>query len=173
MSNCESCFLSLQDKHRFKLCIWTHRRQIDDRIETSTYFGEWSFIICVVPITYSNTYPTRCIITQFIYIWKLLYMFRVVPPPIIRTAYKCIYSIWYLSHRYCHLPLSCRSKYEYIPIYIQQDATLHNLFISGNCSTRFRWYLHPSSGAHTNVSTASGICHTVTAICRYRVRVGT
>ena len=62
-----------------------------------------------------------------------------------------------------------------IPIYsyIQQDATLHSLFISGNCSTCFGWYFHPSSGAHTTVSTASGICHTVTAICRYRGRVGT
>jgi hypothetical protein len=62
---------------------------------------------------------------------------------------------------------------KYIPIYIQQDATLHSLFISGNCSTCFGWYLHPSSGAHTTLSTASGICHTVTAICRYRGRVGT
>jgi hypothetical protein len=25
---------------------------------------------------------------------------------IIRSAYNCIYSIWYLSHRYCYLPLS-------------------------------------------------------------------
>jgi len=39
------------------------------------------------------------------YIWKLLYMFRVVPPPIIRRGNNCIYSIWYLSHRYCYLPL--------------------------------------------------------------------
>jgi hypothetical protein len=62
---------------------------------------------------------------------------------------------------------------KYIPIYIQQDATLHSLFISGNCSTCFGWYFHPPSGAHTTVSTASGICHTVTAICRYRGRVGT
>ena len=31
------------------------------------------------------------------YNWKLLYMFRVPPPPIIRSAYNCIYSIWYLS----------------------------------------------------------------------------
>jgi hypothetical protein len=56
-----------------------------------------------------------------------------------------------------------------IPVYscIQQDATLHNLFVSGNCSTCFGWYFHPSSGAHTTVSTASGICHTVTAICSY------
>jgi hypothetical protein len=60
-----------------------------------------------------------------------------------------------------------------IPIHIQQDATLHSLFIFGNCSTYFRWYFHPSSGAHIPVSTASGICHTVTAICRCRGRVGT
>src|SRR5215470_16566498 len=60
-----------------------------------------------------------------------------------------------------------------IPVYIQQDATLHSLFISGNCFTCFGWYFHPSSGAHTTVSTASGICHTVTAICRHRGRVGT
>jgi hypothetical protein len=60
-----------------------------------------------------------------------------------------------------------------ILIYIQQDATLHSLFISGNSSTCFGWYLQPSSGAHTTVSTASGICHTVTAICRYRERVRT
>jgi hypothetical protein len=33
-------------------------------------------------------------------------MFRVVFSPIIRSAYNCIYSIWYLSHRYCYLLLS-------------------------------------------------------------------
>jgi hypothetical protein len=54
-------------------------------------------------------YPTSCNITQIIYIWKLLYMFRVVIPPIIRSAYNFIYSIWYLSHRYCYLPLSWKS----------------------------------------------------------------
>jgi hypothetical protein len=64
---------------------------------------------------------------------------------------------------------------KYIPVYvyIQQDATLHSLFISGNCCTCFGWYFHPSSGAHTTVATASGICHTVTAIWRYRGKVGT
>jgi len=36
-------------------------------------------------------------------------MFGVVPPPIIRRANNCIYSIWYLSHRYCYLPLSWKS----------------------------------------------------------------
>jgi hypothetical protein len=43
------------------------------------------------------------------YIWKLLYMFRVLLPPIIRSAYNCIYSIWYFSHRYCYLPISWKS----------------------------------------------------------------
>jgi hypothetical protein len=54
---------------------------------------------------------------------------------------------------------------KYIPIYIQQDASLYSLVIPGNCSTCFGRYFHPSSGAHTTVSTASGICHTVTATC--------
>jgi len=43
------------------------------------------------------------------FIWKLLYMFWVVPSPIIRRANNCIYSIWYLSHRYCYLLLLCKS----------------------------------------------------------------
>jgi len=43
------------------------------------------------------------------FIWKLLYMFRVVPSPIIRSENNCIYSIWYLSHLYCYLPLSWKS----------------------------------------------------------------
>jgi len=47
----------------------------------------------------------RCNVVQFTYIWKLRYMFRVVPPPIIRSANNCIYNIWYLSDRYCYLPL--------------------------------------------------------------------
>jgi hypothetical protein len=39
------------------------------------------------------------------FIWKLLYLFRVVSPPIIRSANNCIYNIWYLSDCYCYLPL--------------------------------------------------------------------
>jgi hypothetical protein len=61
----------------------------------------------------------------------------------------------------------------YILIYIQQDAKLHSLFYLETA-------LHVLAGttAHhqerkTTVSTASGICHTVIAICRYRRRVGT
>jgi hypothetical protein len=44
------------------------------------------------------------------YIWTLLYMFRVVPPPIIRSSRNCIYSIWYLSQRYCYLSLAAGSR---------------------------------------------------------------
>jgi hypothetical protein len=53
-------------------------------------------------------------------------------------------------------------------IYTISLLRLHSVFISGNYCTCFGWYFHPSSEAHT-----TGICHTVTAICRYRGRVGT
>ena len=60
----------------------------------------------------------------------------------------------------------------YYNIYIQQDATLHSLFYLETA-------LHVSGGTTTQhqerkqLSTASGICHTVTATCRYCGRVGT
>jgi hypothetical protein len=59
-----------------------------------------------------------------------------------------------------------------ILIYIQRDATLHSLFYLETA-------LHVSGGTTTHhqerkqLSAASGICHTVTATCRYRGRVGT
>jgi hypothetical protein len=40
---------------------------------------------------------------------KLLYMFWVVTPPIIRSTYNCNYSIWHWLNRLCYLPLSWRS----------------------------------------------------------------
>jgi hypothetical protein len=43
------------------------------------------------------------------------------------------------------------------------------LILSGNCSTCFGWYLHPSLGAQTTVSTASGIYKTVTDTYRHGV----
>ena len=58
---------------------------------------------------HSNIYPTRCNVTHFIYIWKLLYMFRVVFPPIVRSTQNCIYSIWYLANIYFYLSLSWKS----------------------------------------------------------------
>jgi len=35
--------------------------------------------------------------------------------------------------------------------YNQQDATLHSLFISVNCSTRFGWFLHLSPGEQIHI----------------------
>ena len=65
-------------------------------------------------------------------------MFRVVPPPIIRRAYNCIYSIWYLSHCYCYPLLSWRSwnfqqrcdKYQILQI------QLYALLMMGGGTTR-------------------------------------
>jgi hypothetical protein len=55
----------------------------------------------------------------------------------------------------------------YILIYIHQDATFHILFYLETALHVLGWYHYPSAGAHTTVSTASGICRTVTATCRY------
>jgi len=62
------------------------------------------------------------------FIRKLLSIFRVVLPPIIRSTNNCIYSIWYLNN---------------ILIYIQQDATLHSLFYPETA-------LHFSDGTSTH-----------------------
>ena len=70
-----------------------------------TYQIQFAFfrLIVITKINlYSYVYPTRCNVTQFIYFWKLIYMFRMVYPPIIRSTYNCIYSIWYLSNRNCY-----------------------------------------------------------------------
>ena len=65
------------------------------------------------------TFRGPCIVNIFLFIYfqqdatlqslfisgKLLCIFRVVSPPIIRSTHNCIYSIWYLSNRYCYLLL--------------------------------------------------------------------
>ena len=48
-----------------------------------------------------------------------------------------------------------------------QRYTVYEVFISGNCSTCFGWYLNPSSGAHVTVITASGTGQTVLATFCY------
>jgi hypothetical protein len=99
------------------------------------------------------------------------YCFRVRDQPFKRRV-KSHLSFTSIIRRF-NVYVSVHRKYIPIYVYIQQYATSHSLFISGNCSTYFGWYFHPSSGVYTTVSTASGTCHTVTAICRYRGRVGT
>ena len=46
------------------------------------------------------------------------------------------------------------------PKYNQQDTTLHNLFISMKCSTRFRQFLRPSSGAQKMYIQLQVLCQT-------------
>ena len=50
-----------------------------------------------------------------------------------RIKQRCMHNFFFYDSNYLL----------FIPIYIQQDATLHILFIYGNCSTRSGWYLHP------------------------------
>src|SRR5215470_16566499 len=94
-------------------------------------------------------------------------MFRVVLPPIVRRAYNSIYSILYLSQSYCYLPPSWKSWNRFERAV---GGVRHPQHPAHTC---FGWYFHPSSGGHTTLSTASCICHKVTAICRHRGRVGT
>ena len=63
------------------------------------FYIQWSMhcVICV------NNYPTRCNNIHFIYICKLLYMFRVVSPPIISSSYHWIFSVWHYWDHYCYL----------------------------------------------------------------------
>jgi len=73
-------------------------------------------------------------------------MFRVVLPPIIRSAYNCIYSIWYLSHRYCYLPLSWKIPdavdtvvsapdvgWKYHPKHVEQFPDINKLCNVASC----------------------------------------
>ena len=57
--------------------------------------------------------------------------------------------------------------------YNQQDATLHNLFISVKCSTCFRRFLHPSSGAQNCIYSIGYFVEPFFATCHCRGRVGT
>jgi hypothetical protein len=71
------------------------------------------------------------------------------------------------------------SNRKYISLYSNYSniypkrCNVTQFILSGNCSTCFGWYHNPSAGVQITVSTASDICYTVTAICRYRGSVGT
>jgi hypothetical protein len=65
---------------------------------------------------------------------------------------KCVYkyTVTYYRLQYSNIyPTRCK---------------ITQFILSGNCSTCFGWYHHPSSGAETTVSIASGICQTVTVV---------
>jgi len=102
----------------------------------------------VEPYTDFLTFMGPCIVRIFQYIsnkmqrytlyfiWKLLYMFRLVPPPIIRRAYNCIYSIWYLSGRYCYLPLAAGSSNGLTNTRCCRHVQLYALLMMGDGTTR-------------------------------------
>jgi len=69
------------------------------------------------------------------FIWKLLYMFRILPPPIIRSANNCIYSIWYLSHRYCNLLLKRQ-----VAVTVWQMPDAADTVV---CAPDDGWWYHP------------------------------
>jgi len=89
----------------------------------------------IIPIYISNKMQRYTVY----YISKLFYMFRVVTPPIIRSAYNCIYSNWYLSHRYCYLPLSWKrwNWFECAKAHSNQFQLFHD---SGVTNTRYCRY---------------------------------
>jgi len=67
-------------------------------------------------------------------------MFRVVPPAIIRSANNCIYSIWYLSDRYCYLPIAAGSSngltndgWKYHPKHVEQFPDINKLRNVASC----------------------------------------
>jgi len=43
---------------------------------------------------------------HLVFVTLLLLPATIVEELELRSAYNCIYSIWYLSHHYCYLPLS-------------------------------------------------------------------
>jgi len=56
-------------------------------------------------LTMSVNVQQYATIYSLLYFSKLLYMFRVVLSPIIRSTCNCNYSIWNWSNRFCYLPL--------------------------------------------------------------------
>jgi hypothetical protein len=125
----------------------------------------------------------------YIHNLELSLISRPVKKNIIPISFTILYAInkkkaltgWSYSTCTCTLVLKVTQNYVYP--YIKSKKFNSNIYqtrcnvtqfiISRNCSTCFGWYHHPSSRAQTTVSTASGICHTVTATCHYRGRVGT
>ena len=57
--------------------------------------------------------------------------------------YRCFFCLFGINEFDVHGSVHRKRIFKYN----QQDAMLHNLFISVKCSTCFRWFLRPSSGA--------------------------
>jgi hypothetical protein len=62
-------------------------------------------------------------------------MFWVAPPPIIRSAYNSIYSIWYLSDRYCYPASNLVRQYDF-PVPLRSRRTSDTVFVAFSARCR-------------------------------------
>ena len=100
---------------------------------------------------------------QVNFIWKPLYMFRVVPPPIIRSANNCVYSIWYLSHRYCYLPLLAA-----VAVTVWQIPDAVDTVV---CAPDDGWWYHPKHVEQFSDKVNCVALHLVWHILEYVIRI--
>ena len=78
--------------------------KLHERIHPAPLQGTWENIKlyltfrgpCIVSIFVSIYFQRDATLHSLFIYGKMLYMFRVVSSPIIRSTYNCIYSIWYL-----------------------------------------------------------------------------
>ena len=115
--------------------------------DINSWFLRSTCALFIVRSWYSETWSVSCLVTC-------------PSAEVALSLYRRVYDVRFIARNGCDFSLDSTIWWLYIPIYIQQDATFPH-FISGNCSTCFGWYLHPSSGAHTTLSAASGTCQTV------------
>jgi hypothetical protein len=102
--------------------------------------------------------PTRCnCVVQFIVPW-LLYMFRAILSLILIILIEQNPNL---------------KQKSWIFQYISNKMQRYTVYFIWKLLYMFRVVRPPVIRSSKTVSTASGICHTVTAICRYRGRVGT
>jgi hypothetical protein len=75
--------------------------------------------------------------TVYLYL-ELVYIFRVVPPPIIRSTHKSIYSFWYLSNRWNWVPTLPRQRQVAITVWQIPDVVDKVV-----CAPDDVWRYHP------------------------------
>jgi hypothetical protein len=91
---------SMGKRQMANICTCSLLPQRSKRLIFVKYTDGWK------PAEYVNNCLTSATIYNLLYFCKLLYMFRVVNPPIIRSTYNCNHSIWHWSNHLCYLPLS-------------------------------------------------------------------
>ena len=88
------CIVQVRSHFLCILLLMCSKSQLDDDPLRSKHTAVW--ILYKVVFHYSNIYPTRCNITQFILSGNCSTCFGWYLPPIIRSANNCIYNIWYM-----------------------------------------------------------------------------